>query len=191
VGTAGKGSRLHDLVRDTSPDVVILDLSMPGENFEPITAVKSLLNEYPMVRVLILSGSNEPLQIRLLIDAGVMGYVLKSDDFSLVLQEAIRMIHSGKQFFSAAVLNSLFVDQKLNTALTDQEFQVLQLVGQGLQNNRIGEIVGLSEARIRNILTEIYNKLEIHEDGDINMRVAVVNKARDLGLLLRYQNNPK
>jgi len=191
VGKAGRGDELLNLVRDTSPDVVILDLSMPGEGFEPISAVRSLLKEYPKVRVLIFTGSDEPFQIRQLVEAGVMGYVLKSDDFSLVLAEAIRMIHNGKRFFSAAVVNILLADQNISPALTDQELQVLQLVGHGLQNNRIGGILGLSETRIRNILTEIYHKLDIREDGDINMRVAVVNKARDLGLLLRYKNDPK
>jgi DNA-binding NarL/FixJ family response regulator len=185
VGTADHGYLLHDLVREKSPDVVILDLGMTGEVFDPISAVKTLQQEHPEVRVLILTGYIEPAYIQYLVDAGVMGYIFKNDKFSGSLSQAIRTIYSGKQFFSPSVLDIMFGKGREIPKLTMQELQVLRLVTEGLQNNRIGETLGVSEKRVKNILTDIYQKLGIEEDGDINMRVSLINKVRELGLLLR------
>jgi len=73
VGTAGHGSELPRLVRETSPDVVILDLGMVGGNFEPISAVTSLLHENPNVRILVLTGYDDEVYMRKLVEAGRLG----------------------------------------------------------------------------------------------------------------------
>lgn len=185
VGTADHGSQLHSLVREKSPDVVLLDLGMAGEVFDPIASVKTLLREHPEVRVLILTGELEPAYVKYLVDAGAMGYIFKNDKFSGSLSQAIRTVYSGENFYSPSVQKILLGKVKEIPKLTDQELQVLRLVTEGFQNNRIGETLGLSEKRVKNILTEIYQKFSIEEDGDINMRVALINKARELGLLLR------
>lgn len=64
---------LHSLVRETSPDVVILDLGMSSGAFEPVSAVQQLLQEHPDVKVLILTGNDSPAYIRDLIKAGALG----------------------------------------------------------------------------------------------------------------------
>lgn len=185
VGTADHGSQLHNLVRDKSPDVVLLDLGIAGEVFDPIAAVKTLLQEHPEVRVLILTGELEPAYVKYLVDAGAMGYIFKNDKFSGSLSQAIRTVFNGENFYSPSVLKILLGKVKEIPKLTDQELQVLRLVTDGFSNTRIGDTLGLSEKRVKNIMTDIYQKLGIEEAGDINMRVALINKARELGLLLR------
>ena len=185
VGTADHGSQLHTLVREKSPDVVLLDLGMAGEEFDPIVAVKTLLRGHPEVRVVILTGELEPAYVKYLVDAGAKGYIFKNDKFSGSLSQAIRIVFNGEHFYSPSVLKILFGKVKEIPKLTDQELQVLQLVAEGYQNNRIAETLSLSEKRVRNILTDIYQKIGIEEAGDINMRVALINKVRELGLLLR------
>src|SRR3989304_1986193 len=103
VGTADHGSQLHDLVREKSPDVVLLDLGMTGEVFDPISAVKTLLQEHPKVHVLILTGFLEPAYIQYLIEAGASGYIFKNDKFSGSLSQAIRTVFDGEQFYSPSV----------------------------------------------------------------------------------------
>jgi DNA-binding NarL/FixJ family response regulator len=185
VGTADRGSQLHDLAREKSPDVVLLDLGMAGEEFDPIAAVKTLLREHPEVRVVILTGELEPAYVKYLTDAGAKGYIFKNDKFSGSLSQAIRTVYKGEHFYSPSVLKILFGKFKEIPKLNDQELQVLRLVTEGYQNNRIGETLGVSEKRVKNILTDIYQKLNIEEEGDINMRVSLINKVRELGLLLR------
>src|SRR4030042_3442940 len=100
VGTANHGSELPKLVRETSPDVVILDLGMSSGNFEPISAVRSLLQEHPKVRILVLTGYDDEVYIRQIVDAGALGYVLKSDDLSLMLPKGVQRVYEGKRFRS-------------------------------------------------------------------------------------------
>jgi len=182
VGTANHGSKLHALVREKSPDVVILDLGMSTGVFEPVAAVRQLLQDHPKVKVLILTGDDSPVYIRDLTDAGVMGYVLKSDDISLELPQAIRAIYNNERFYSPAVANIFLAESKQPVpTLSDRELQVLRLVAEGHQNDRIGEILGISGKWVRNTLSDVYGKLSI--GSEVNQRVVVVNKARELGLL--------
>ncbi len=77
VGIASHGSKLHTLVREVSPDVVILDLSMSNGIFEPVSAVQQLLQEHPEIKVLILTGNDSPAYIRDLIEGGRDGVCIQ------------------------------------------------------------------------------------------------------------------
>jgi DNA-binding NarL/FixJ family response regulator len=184
VGTANHGSELARLVRETSPDVVILDLGMTGSTFEPITAVRMLLQDYPKVRVLVLTGYDDEIYIRQIIDAGAYGYVLKSDDLSLMLPKGVKRVFEGKRFYSDDVMDKLFDQQKSgNILLSEQELIVLRLAAEGLTNNGIAQAMNISEKRVRNLLTKVYTKFDLHESQETNVRVMAINKARDLGFL--------
>ena len=184
VGTADHGAELARLVRDASPDVVILDLGMTGENFEPISAVRSLLQEHPNVRILVLTGYDDEVYIRQLVDAGAYGYVLKSDNLSLMLPRGVRRLYEGKRFYSEDVVDKLFARQKGEaTVLSEQELIVIRLVSGGHTNLSIAQSMNVSEKRVRNLLSNIYSKFGLRETEAINIRIAAINKARDLGLL--------
>ncbi|MFZ2097733.1 MAG: response regulator transcription factor [Anaerolineales bacterium] len=185
VGTSNHGFELPKLVRETSPDVVILDLGMTGENFEPISAVQSLLHEHPEVRILILTGYDDEIYVRQLVDAVAYGYVLKSDDLSLELPNGVRRVFDGKRFYSTAVVDKLFANQKPEeVVLSEQELIVLRLAAKGHSNTSIAQSMNISERRVRNLLSGVYSKFDIREAETINVRVAAINKARELGLLL-------
>jgi len=185
VGTSNHGFELPKLVRETSPDVVILDLGMTGENFEPISAVQSLLHDHPEVRILILTGYDDEIYVRQLVDAGAYGYVLKSDDLSLELPNGVRRVFDGKRFYSTAVVDKIFANQKPEeVVLSEQELIVLRLAAKGHSNTSIAQSMNVSERRVRNLLSGVYTKFDIREAETINVRVAAINKARELGLLL-------
>jgi len=185
VGTSNHGFELPKLVRETSPDVVILDLGMTGENFEPISAVQSLRHEHPEVRILVLTGYDDEIYVRQLVEAGAYGYVLKSDDLSLMLPNGVKRVFDGKRFYSTAVVDKIFADQKPEEVmLSDQELIVLRLAAKGYSNTSIAQSMNISERRVRNLLSYVYSKFDIREDETINVRIAAINKARDLGLLL-------
>jgi len=184
VVTATHGSELPRLVRETTPDVVILDLGMSTGNFEPITTIRSLMEAYPELRILVLTGYDDDVMVRAAIAAGALGYVLKSDDLSLQLPIGVERIYMGKRFYSNDVVDKYFALQKdEDIELNDQELVVLKLVAEGYSNTRIAEAMQVSEKRVRTVLTNIYTKLDIHESKDVNVRIAAINKARDLGLL--------
>jgi DNA-binding NarL/FixJ family response regulator len=185
VGTSNHGFELPKLVRETSPDVVILDLGMTGENFEPISAVQTLLHEHPELRILILTGYDDEIYVRQLVDAGAYGYVLKSDDLSLELPNGVRRVFDGKRFYSTAVVDKIFADQKPEEImLSEQELVVLRLAARGHSNTSIAQSMNISERRVRNLLSGVYSKFDIREAETINVRIVAINKARELGLLL-------
>lgn len=185
VGTATHGAELFNLVRDTSPDVVVLDLGMSsGQQYEPFTAVKTLRQAHPEVQVLVFTGYDEGVWVRGLIEAGAMGYVLKSDGLGLLLPEAVRELHAGRRFYSPSVSDKFFASESAKP-LTDAQLAVLRLAAHGYSNASIGEKMGISEKTVCNYLSAIYAKLGIRSDPRINQRVMAINKAHDLGILPR------
>jgi DNA-binding NarL/FixJ family response regulator len=183
VGTSNKGSQVHQLVRTSSPDVIVLDLGMSTEVFEPISAVRQLRRNHPNVQILVLTGYDDDLYIREITKAGARGYLLKSDDFSLNLPQAIRAVHRGERHYSSAVIDKLLTGDNDQHKFTEQELTVIRLLAKGLINERIGEALGVSERRVRNILTGVYAKMGVQEEEGVNPRVAAVIKAGEMGLL--------
>jgi DNA-binding NarL/FixJ family response regulator len=182
VGAATHGSQLLSVVREKSPNVVVLDIGMSTGQFEPITAVKALRRAYPDTQVLVFTGYDDGMWIRGLIEAGALGYVLKSDGLALHLPEAVREVHARRRFYSPSVSDKYLSCE--NTAhLTDTQAAVLWLVAQGLSNAAIGEQMGVSEKTVCNYLSTIYGKLDVQGNGGTNRRVAAINRARDLGIL--------
>lgn len=134
VGELSHGSELAKMVYEKNPDVLILDLSLSGEAFEPLTAVRDLTNIHPNLRILVLTGFDDPQLMRSLIDAGANGYILKSDNLSMQLPMAVKIVYAGGTFYSDQVMKKLatVVDQQ---PLNDQELSTLRLVAQGLTND--------------------------------------------------------
>jgi DNA-binding NarL/FixJ family response regulator len=182
VGAATHGSQLLSVVREKSPDVVVLDIGMSTGQFEPITAVKALRRAYPDTQVLVFTGYDDGMWVRGLIEAGALGYVLKSDGLGLHLPEAVREVHARRRFYSPSVSDK-YLSCGGTALLTGTQTAVLWLVAQGLSNAAIGEQMGVSEKTVCNYLSTIYGKLDVQSDDGTNRRVAAINKARDLGIL--------
>ncbi|PWB50548.1 MAG: hypothetical protein C3F13_16480 [Anaerolineales bacterium] len=181
VATSNQGSQLLKLVRDNKPDVAIVDLGMTADTFDPISTVKTLHEQHPNVKVLILTGYDDGLWVRELVKAGASGYMLKSDDFSLSIPQAIRALYMGGKFFSPAVADKI-VDNDLDK-LTPRELSVLNLLSQGLSTDTIAKNLGVSEKRVRNVLVIICDKLAVDRVEGVSPRVAAINKGRELGLI--------
>jgi DNA-binding NarL/FixJ family response regulator len=183
VGTSNKGSKVHQLVRAVAPDVVVLDLGMSSEVFEPISAVRQLRQDHPYVQILVLTGYDDPVYMREITKAGARGYLLKSDDLSINLPQAVRAVYRGQHHYSSAVVDKLLSGEGEQHDFTNQELTVIRLLAKGLVNEKIGEALGVSERRVRNILTSVYAKMRIKDEEGVNIRVAAILKAREMGLL--------
>ena len=182
VASSNQGSQLLKLVREKNPDVAILDLGMTTESFDPISSVRLLHEQFPKVKVLILTGYDDGLWARELVKAGASGYILKSDDFSLNIPQAIRALHNGGKFFSPSITDKL-LDDEPNEKLTDQELSVLNLLAQGLSTEAIAKNLGVSNKRVRNILVSVCDKLVVVRTQGVSLRIAAINEARKLGLI--------
>ena len=182
VATAAQGSQLLKLVREINPDVAIVDLGMREDSFDPISSVRTIHEQFPKVKVLILTGYDDGLWARELVKAGASGYMLKSDDFSLSIPQAIRALYAGRKFFSPGITEKL-LDNDLGAKLTGREISVLNLLAQGLSTEAIANNLGVSEKRVRNLLVSICDKLVVDRSEGVSLRIAAVNQARKLGLI--------
>ena len=181
VATSNQGSQLLNMVKNHNPDVAIVDIGMTADSFDPISSVRTVHERYPNVKVLILTGYDDGLWARELVKAGASGYILKSDDFSLSIPQAVRALTQGGKFFSPSVADKL-VENDLDK-LTPRELSVLNLLSQGRTTDAIADNLGVSEKRVRNVLVMICDKLAVDRTAGISLRVAAVRKAREMGLI--------
>ena len=188
VGTANHGSKLQRLVREKTPDVVILDLGMDTGNFEPITEVRNIMQEYPNLRIMVLTGYDDEVYIKHIIDAGALGYVLKSDNLSMSIPEGVQRVYEGRRYYSDEVIDKHFAAQAIEAdSLTERELVALRLVAEGKSNSNIAQTMKIADKTVRNILSSAYDKLGIKVNENENTRVTAINKARELGLLKKEQ----
>jgi DNA-binding NarL/FixJ family response regulator len=167
VGLARDGAEAVDLMAKRAPDLVLMDLKMPGMN--GVEATRRICALYPNTRILVLTTFDDDEWVLDAIRAGASGYLLKDTPREKVI-EAIRGTVAGKSYIDPLVAGKL-LDQvaskqeqpsKLIIAkLTGREVDVLRLIARGLSNAEIAETLHLSEGTIRNHVSAIFSKLDV------------------------------
>jgi DNA-binding NarL/FixJ family response regulator len=173
VWDATDSSQVMALVSSNTPHVLVLDLSFAGRGFDPVTTVRDLRSRFAQMYILILTAYDDPIWIEELLRAGAHGYVVKSDDLSLRLAEAIRTVSQGRTFLSPTAASGLTLANKKHT-LTSRERAILRLAAEGLANPEIAETLGISDGTVRNHISNIYTKLEV------NSREAAIKAAQQM-----------
>ncbi len=166
-------SQLLTQIKQSPPNVFVLDLAFAQQNFEPVAAVLDLRARYPQMAILILTAYDEPIWVDELLRAGAQGYVVKSDDFSLRLAEAIRTVAQGRTFLSPTAATAL-ADSRRKYTLTARERAILRLAAQGHSNPEIATTLALADGTVRNHFSNIYAKL------NVDTREAAVQAAQNL-----------
>ena len=167
VGTASDGAEAVELVARKTPDLVLMDLKMPGTN--GIEATRQIRARYPDVKVLVLTTYDDDEWVFDAVRAGASGYLLKDTPREQLLK-AVRGTMAGKSFVDPGVAGKL-LDQVasrkvhpetlLTGKLTEREADVLRLVARGLNNSEIAARLHLSEGTVRNHVSAILTKLEV------------------------------
>jgi DNA-binding NarL/FixJ family response regulator len=168
VGEARDGLEAVNLARKTSPEVVVMDVSMPVLN--GLDATRQILKAVPDTRVLVLSSYDNCDCVEEMTDAGVKGFLSKRTA-ATHLVEAIRAVRSGKTFYSPEVAKRMreqqggpFRDEAKNSlALTQREQEVLHLIAEGHPNKGIAAQLGISIKTVEKHRQGAMNKLNIHE----------------------------
>lgn len=178
VGTASTGLEAVDVARALSPDVVLMDLRMPGLDGDEATA--RIVGADPRTRVVILTTYESDDAILSAIEAGASGYLLKAAPEAELLA-GIRAVAAGEVALAPGVAALLVkraaAPAPVLPALSARELEVLRLVAEGLSNREIGERLFLGEATVKTHLLKAFAKL------DVNDRTRAVTRAMELGLL--------
>ena len=182
VGEASTGDEAVELAHRLQPDVVLMDLQMPGRN--GIEATRQIRDRHPQIGILVLTMLEDDDSIFAAMRAGARGYLLKEAD-GTELRRAIEAVGSGQAIFGPAIARrvmSFFAAAGAANAarpfpeLTEREREVLNLIAQGRNNQDIARRLGLSEKTVRNHVSNILGKLQVVD------RAQAIVRAREAGL---------
>jgi NarL family two-component system response regulator YdfI len=181
VGEAGDGAEALSVCAQTYPNVVLMDLRMPG--MDGLTAIEKLHSSNPEISVVILTTFNEDELMLKGLQAGAKGYLLK-DTNREALFNAIRAASRGETLLApdtlARLLNRVEKPSQrsdVEMTLTDREFEVLSAVAQGDRSKEVALKLGITERTVKAHLASIYNKL------GVDSRAAAITTAAQKGWL--------
>ncbi len=173
VGEANDGHSAIRLTHQLNPDVILMDIAMPLLN--GLEATRRIKEDFPKVKVLILTMHENEEYIRQVLASGAMGYILK-DAAAHDLLGAIRTVNQGEMILSPAVTRLVIEDylrwgdlqpEKNSTGLTPREREVLQLIAEGYSNKQISEILTISIKTVQTHRMNLMKKLDLHDRGDL------------------------
>jgi DNA-binding NarL/FixJ family response regulator len=167
VGEAAGGTEVLALCAASEPDVVLMDLKMPG--MDGLTATAQIIERHPHVKVLILTGFAADTYVIQALRAGASGYVLKDAEPQAIVS-SILAVRDGERVMAGAValriLGMISGEKAPDDAydgLTVRELEILKLVGSGAPNKQIAFKMHLSEKTVRNHISNMYEKLSIND----------------------------
>lgn len=177
VGEVANGFQLLERIRDHECDVVLLDISMEGKN--SLDTLKQLKVENPKMPVLVLSVYHEEAYAMRYIKSGASGYLSKESDPDLLL-EAIRRVANGGKFVSQVLMEKLAFDfdkqdRPDHENLSDREYQVLCMIGQGKSLTEIANELSLSVKTIGTHRTHILEKMKLKNNAQL-IQYAILQK---------------
>ena len=155
VGEADDGNSAIAACRKLNPDVVIMDIMMPG--IDGIEATRTIQRELPGIKILVLTTSGASDDIAAALSAGARGALLKSTANPQLIQ-AIRQLAAGKTVISDDVRH-LLADDPPSPELTDRQIQILSAITRGLTNSDISRMLKLQEDSVKEHIITIYKKL--------------------------------
>ncbi len=157
VGSASSGLEALRMVEERKPDILLLDLRMPGMNgIDTLLAMQKMKSP---ARAIVLTSFETDENIYRAVQAGAQGYLLKDTPQEQML-EAIMSVHAGKRFIPKEIAARL-ADRMLRSNLTARELEILGMLAKGLTNKQIGCALAISENTVRNHLKCVMSKLEV------------------------------
>ncbi|HSG17341.1 MAG TPA: response regulator transcription factor [Anaerolineae bacterium] len=164
VAESKRGGEVATLVRQSRPDVLLLDLLIEPE-FDALSAVRGLRADFPNLKICLLSAFLEPFVVLHLMQAGVHGYILKDDDYVSSIDGIIRDLNAGEVYLSPQAYQALAEATRTEAqvqSLTERELEILRLARRELPNPQIAQSLHISPGTVRNYLSSIYRKLDVH-----------------------------
>ena len=166
-GEANDGLELLELLKKSSPNLVILDISMP--NLRGLEAIREIKKTYPKVKILVLTMHKKKEFLRQALRDGADGFLLKEDAGSELIRAVQTVRHGGKYLspLLSNVLTSLAVEEEKTEVLTMREREVLKLLAEGKRSKEIATALYISPHTVRRHRSNIMEKLNIQNLADL------------------------
>jgi DNA-binding NarL/FixJ family response regulator len=182
VGEATTGEEAITQAEALHPDVILMDVNMPGLN--GIEATRRILNDLPHIRILVVTMFEDEGTIFAAMRAGARGYILKDAEKENILR-AIQAVSNGEAIFSPTIATRLIdffateastLPKEIFPSLTEREREILQLIARGKSNAEIARELSLSPKTVYNYVSNILSKLQVAD------RAQAIIRAREAGL---------
>ena len=185
VGEAATGAEVVALAASLQPDVILMDIKMPGQN--GIAATREILARHPQIGILVVTMFEDDDSVFAAMRAGARGYLLKAASHEEILR-AIRSVSNGEAIFGPGIARRLIgffagssaaapaTPPRAFPELSDREHAILRLIAQGRSNHEIADALALSVKTVQNHVSNIFGKLQVAD------RAQAVIRAREAGL---------
>jgi DNA-binding NarL/FixJ family response regulator len=163
VGEAADGAEVVAQAESLAPDVILLDLKMPG--VDGLSALRELGERGTTARVLVLTSVGERARVLPVVRAGAAGYIYKDVDPAALVQ-AIRAVHDGHVLFAPEAADAMLTpeaDDKDTVMLTEREREVLEQIARGRSNREIARVLVVSEKTVKTHVSNILMKLGLQD----------------------------
>ncbi len=169
VGEASDGRAIQTLVEEHQPDVILMDINMPG--IDGVTATRELKSQLPDVRIIILTMFSEDGHVIRAVRAGADAYLLKNSESSRVV-DAIRAVFRGESIIEPQLASKLLSEfrrvsdvseEESVGGLSNREMDLLRLVASGMSNKEIAQHLSLAESTVKNRLSLLFDKLGVSD----------------------------
>lgn len=170
IGEASTGEAAVRMTRELSPDVVLMDVKMPG--IGGLEATRKLLRILPNIKVLVVTVCDDDLFPSRLLQAGAVGYLTKGASMDEMLQ-AIRTVHAGQRYISPEIAKLLALKHLVDDhdspfdALSERELQVMLMITEGMKVQDIAEKLCLSPKTVNSYRYRIFEKLDVKNDVEL------------------------
>lgn len=181
IGEAASGEEAITQAEALQPDVILMDVKMPGIN--GIEATRRILHDSPHIRILVVTMFEDDSSVFAAMRAGARGYILKDTEKENILR-AIRAVGSGEAIFSPTIATRLIdyfatqfhsLPKEIFPSLTEREREILQLIARGQSNADIARELVLSPKTVYNYVSNILSKLQVAD------RAQAIIRAREAG----------
>jgi DNA-binding NarL/FixJ family response regulator len=182
VGEATSGEEAITQAEALHPDVILMDVNMPGVN--GIEATRRILHDSPHIRILVVTMFEDDGTVFAAMRAGARGYILKDAEKENILR-AIQAVGNGEAIFSPTIATRLIdffatqastLPREIFPSLTEREREILQLIARGRSNTDIARELSLSPKTVYNYVSNILSKLQVAD------RAQAIIRAREAGL---------
>lgn len=181
IGSAQDGEEVIRMAENLQPDVILMDIQMPGGN--GIAATRKIIQISPHIGIIIVTMFEDDDSVFAAMRAGARGYILKGADQHEMIR-TIEAVARGEALFGPSIADRLMAymtaaaktEEEVFPELTNREREILELIAQGLSNPEIAGSLSISLKTVRNHVSNIFNKMQVAD------RVQAVLQAREAGL---------